>query len=118
MTSEENPAVALFKSSHDEMREVIKEKSNDQVTSNSSSPMVNGSASEEEDPAVTKFREYIRIETVQPNPDNIGAMKFLARYAELTWWLFYPARPSRFSVTRKTWVSPTSPTSVSQASPS
>ena len=77
MTSEENPAVALFKSSHDEMREVIKQKS--QVTSNSSSPMVNGSTSKEEDPAVTKFREYIRIETVQPNPDNIGAMKFLAR---------------------------------------
>ena len=76
MTSEENPAVALFKSSHDEMREVIKQKS--QITSNSSL-IVNGSASKEEDPAVTKFREYIRIETVQPNPDNIGAMKFLAR---------------------------------------
>ena len=115
MTSEENPAVALFKSSHDEMREVIKQKS--QITSNSS-PMVNGSASKEEDPAVTKFREYIRIETVQPNPDNIGAMKFLARYAELTWWLFYPARQSCFSATRRTWVSPTSPTSVSRASPS
>ena len=39
-------------------------------------------AREEEDPAVTKFREYIRIETVQPNPDNAGAMKFLASYAE------------------------------------
>ena len=77
MTSEENPAVALFKSSHDEMREVIKQNSNVQITSNVSS---DGVTSEEEDPAVTKFREYIRIETVQPNPDNEGAMKFLARY--------------------------------------
>ena len=80
MTSEENPALALFKSSHDEMREVIKLKSNGQLTS--SSPMDNGLAREEEDPAVTKFREYIRIETVQPNPDNAGAMKFLARCVE------------------------------------
>ena len=84
MTSEENPAVALFKSSHDEMREVIKQNSNDKVTSNSSSSMVNGVTSETEDPAVTKFREYIRIETVQPNPDNEGAMKFLARYQDVT----------------------------------
>ena len=80
MTSEENPAVALFKSSHDEMREVIKQNSNDKVTGNVSS---NGVTSEEEDPAVTKFREYIRIETVQPNPDNVGAMKFLARYQDV-----------------------------------
>ena len=80
MTSEENPALALFKSSHDEMREVIKLKSNGQLTT--SSPMNNGLAREEEDPAITKFREYIRIETVQPNPDNAGAMKFLASYAE------------------------------------
>lgn len=77
MTSEENPALALFKSSHDEMRELIKRKNNGQLTS--TSPMDNGLAREEEDPAVTKFREYIRIETVQPNPDNAGAMKFLAR---------------------------------------
>ena len=80
MTSEENPATALFKSSHDEMREVIKQKSNGQLPT--SSPIVNGLAREGEDPAVTKFREYIRIETVQPNPDNVGAMKFLARYVE------------------------------------
>ena len=37
---------------------------------------------EEEDPAVTLFREYVRIETVQPNPDNDGAMKFLIDYAK------------------------------------
>jgi len=36
----------------------------------------------EEDPAVTLFREYVRIETVQPNPDNDGAMKFLIDYAK------------------------------------
>ena len=35
-----------------------------------------------EDRAVTLFREYVRIETVQPRPDYDGAIKFLIRYAE------------------------------------
>ena len=35
-----------------------------------------------EDPAVTLFREYIRIESVQPQPDYPACMAFLARQAE------------------------------------
>ena len=35
-----------------------------------------------EDRTVTLFREYVRIETVQPRPDYDGAIKFLIRYAE------------------------------------
>ncbi|XP_019854695.1 PREDICTED: aminoacylase-1A-like [Amphimedon queenslandica] len=31
----------------------------------------------EEDPAVSRFREYLRIKTVQPNPDYAPAIKFL-----------------------------------------
>lgn len=31
-----------------------------------------------EDPAVTNFREYIRINTVQPNPDYVTCVKWLA----------------------------------------
>jgi len=31
---------------------------------------------------VTLFREYIRIETVQPNPDNATCMEFLKKYAQ------------------------------------
>ena len=36
----------------------------------------------DEDPATTLFREYVRIETVQPKPDYDGAMKFLIDYAK------------------------------------
>ncbi|KAF9190123.1 adenylate cyclase [Haplosporangium sp. Z 767] len=36
----------------------------------------------EEHPAVTRFREYLRIKTVQPEPDYWGASKFLIRQAE------------------------------------
>ncbi|CAJ0568998.1 unnamed protein product, partial [Mesorhabditis spiculigera] len=35
-----------------------------------------------EDPAVTKFREYLRIRTEQPNPDYDRCMKFLAALAD------------------------------------
>lgn len=35
-----------------------------------------------EDPAVTNFRRYLRIKTVQPNPDYDGAMEFLQEMAE------------------------------------
>lgn len=35
-----------------------------------------------EDPAVTLFREYIRIESVQPQPDYPACMAFLTRQAE------------------------------------
>ena len=39
-------------------------------------------AAEEENPATSLFREYVRIETVQPNPDNQGAMRFLTKQAQ------------------------------------
>ena len=112
MTSEEDPALILFKSSHDEMRELIKQNNKEQLTSNS---LTNGVACAE-DPAVTRFREYIRIETVQPNPDNDGAMKFLARYARNS--CFRSPHPHRyfFSDTLRTWGSPISRTSVFQGS--
>lgn len=32
--------------------------------------------------AVTRFREYLRIRTVQPNPDYVGSTAFLIRQAE------------------------------------
>jgi hypothetical protein len=32
--------------------------------------------------AVTRFREYLRIKTVQPNPDYVGSTAFLIRQAE------------------------------------
>lgn len=32
--------------------------------------------------SVTRFREYLRIETVQPEPDYKGAKNFLEKYAE------------------------------------
>ena len=32
--------------------------------------------------SVTRFREYLRIKTVQPNPDYHGCTNFLKRYAE------------------------------------
>ncbi|KAJ8302061.1 hypothetical protein KUTeg_021048 [Tegillarca granosa] len=35
-----------------------------------------------EDPAVTKFREYLRIKTVHPTPDYDGALAFLEQYAK------------------------------------
>ncbi|XP_064610402.1 aminoacylase-1-like isoform X1 [Liolophura sinensis] len=35
-----------------------------------------------EDKAVTNFREYLRIKTVQPNPDYDGALAFLTKMAE------------------------------------
>ncbi|KAF9582741.1 adenylate cyclase, partial [Lunasporangiospora selenospora] len=35
-----------------------------------------------EHPAVTRFREYLRIKTVQPNPDYAGSTAFLIREAE------------------------------------
>ncbi|KAI7819357.1 hypothetical protein BC939DRAFT_460510 [Gamsiella multidivaricata] len=35
-----------------------------------------------EHPAVTRFREYLRIKTVQPNPDYVGSTAFLIREAE------------------------------------
>jgi len=35
-----------------------------------------------EDISVTRFRQYLRIETVQPNPDYVGAKSFLDAYAE------------------------------------
>jgi len=35
-----------------------------------------------ENKSVTKFREYLRIKTVHPNPDYDGAVKFLREYAE------------------------------------
>ena len=37
--------------------------------------------SSEEDPAVTLFRQYVKIETVQPTPDYQGAMEFLIKQA-------------------------------------
>ena len=37
--------------------------------------------STEEDPAVTLFRQYVQIETVQPKPDYQGAMEFLIKQA-------------------------------------
>jgi len=36
-----------------------------------------------EDPAVTLFREYVRIESVQPNPDYEGCIRFLSAQAEI-----------------------------------
>jgi len=36
-----------------------------------------------EHPAVTTFREYIRIKTVQPNPDYDSAVKFLEKQAQI-----------------------------------
>ena len=38
---------------------------------------------EEEDPAVSRFREYLRIKTVQPNPDY-GANTYTS--CLLVWW--------------------------------
>uniref|UniRef100_A0ABM0MZG8 N-acyl-aliphatic-L-amino acid amidohydrolase n=1 Tax=Saccoglossus kowalevskii TaxID=10224 RepID=A0ABM0MZG8_SACKO len=35
-----------------------------------------------EDPAVTNFREYVKIKTVHPDPDYDGAIKFLERMAK------------------------------------
>lgn len=35
-----------------------------------------------EHPAVTRFREYLRIKTVQPNPDYVGSTAFLIRQAQ------------------------------------
>lgn len=35
-----------------------------------------------EDQAVTNFREYLRIKTVHPNPDNDGALAFLEKMAK------------------------------------
>ena len=35
-----------------------------------------------EDIIVTRFREYIRINTMQPNPDYVGAEKFIKDYGE------------------------------------
>ncbi|KAE8611971.1 hypothetical protein XENTR_v10012655 [Xenopus tropicalis] len=40
------------------------------------------SASQTEDPATSLFREYLKIQTVQPDPDYDGAMNFLTRVAE------------------------------------
>lgn len=34
-----------------------------------------------EHPAVTRFREYLRIKTVQPNPDYASCLTFLERQA-------------------------------------
>ena len=36
-----------------------------------------------EDPSVTLFREYVRIESVQPNPDYEGVVRFLSAQAEI-----------------------------------
>ncbi|XP_078595531.1 aminoacylase-1-like [Branchiostoma floridae x Branchiostoma japonicum] len=38
--------------------------------------------SKTEDPAVTKFRDYLRIRTVHPDPDYAGAVVFLQHYAD------------------------------------
>ena len=35
-----------------------------------------------EHPSTTLFRDYIRIETVQPNPDYTTCMKFLGEQAK------------------------------------
>ena len=35
-----------------------------------------------EHPSTTLFRDYIRIETVQPNPDYATCMKFLSEQAK------------------------------------
>ena len=35
-----------------------------------------------EHPSTTLFRDYIRIETVQPNPDYATCMKFLGKQAK------------------------------------
>ena len=35
-----------------------------------------------EDPAVTRFREYLRIKSVQPNPDYDSCVAFLRKEAE------------------------------------
>jgi aminoacylase len=37
---------------------------------------------QKEDIAVTKFREYLRIKTVHPNPDYLSCTKFLVNYAQ------------------------------------
>lgn len=39
-------------------------------------------ATEHEDPAVTVFRDYLRIKTVQPNPDYESAIIFLEKIAQ------------------------------------
>ena len=36
-----------------------------------------------EDPSVSLFREYVKIESVQPNPDYDGCIKFLSAQAEI-----------------------------------
>lgn len=36
-----------------------------------------------EDPSVSLFREYIKVESVQPNPDYDGCIKFLSAQAEI-----------------------------------
>ncbi len=41
----------------------------------------NGASSEDEHPAVSLFREYLRIKTVQPDPDYAGSNAFLERQA-------------------------------------
>ncbi|KAF9168677.1 adenylate cyclase [Actinomortierella ambigua] len=44
--------------------------------------MAPNSANETEHPAVTRFRDYLRIKTVQPNPDYDTCTKFLIQQAE------------------------------------
>ncbi|XP_066285183.1 aminoacylase-1-like [Branchiostoma lanceolatum] len=51
-----------------------------------------------EDPAVTKFRDYLRIRTVHPDPDYAGAVVFLQQYADelgLPWKVIevHPGKP-------------------------
>uniref|UniRef100_A0AAR2KEG5 Peptidase M20 dimerisation domain-containing protein n=1 Tax=Pygocentrus nattereri TaxID=42514 RepID=A0AAR2KEG5_PYGNA len=41
-----------------------------------------GGGGVKEDPAVSVFREYIRLKTVHPEPDYDGALKFLGRISE------------------------------------
>ena len=36
-----------------------------------------------EDPSVSLFREYIKVESVQPNPDYDGCVRFLSAQAEI-----------------------------------
>jgi hypothetical protein len=35
-----------------------------------------------EQPSVTRFRDYLRVKSVQPNPDYAGCLAFLRRQAE------------------------------------
>jgi len=45
-------------------------------------PRLQENGTEEENPSVSLFREYLRIESVQPNPDYDSCLVFLRKQAE------------------------------------